>query len=119
MFVYNCHINRTNFLERGLVYMKIKIVNKKKFVRSLIILVGLVILVVLGVNNTYSKTEISYKEDYILKGDTLWSIAENEKNTNEYYKHKDIRDVVYEIKKINNFEDENLTIGQKIIIPYI
>lgn len=99
--------------------MKIKIVNKKKFIRSLIVLAGLIILLLLGVNNTYSKTEISYKENYILKGDTLWSIAEHEIDTNEYYKNKDVRDIVYEIKKINNLEDGNLTIGQKIIIPYI
>lgn len=99
--------------------MKIKIVNKKKFIRSIIILVGLIILTLLGINNTYSKTEISYKEDYILKGDTLWSIAENERNTNEYYKNKDIREVMYEIRKINNLQNENLTIGQKILIPYI
>lgn len=99
--------------------MKIKIVNKKKFIRSIIILVGLIILMLLGINNTYSKTEISYKEDYILKGDTLWSIAENERNTNEYYKNKDIREVMYEIRKINNLQNENLTIGQKILIPYI
>lgn len=99
--------------------MKIKIVNKKKFIRSIIILVGLIILMLLGINNTYSKTEISYKEDYILKGDTLWSIAENERNTNEYYKNKDIREVMYEIRKINNLQNENLTIGQKILIPYV
>lgn len=99
--------------------MKIKIVNKKKFIRSLILVTSLIILILLGINNTYSKTEISYKEDYILKGDTLWSIAENEINTNEYYQNKDIRDVMFEIKKINNLQDGNLTIGQKIIIPYL
>ena len=78
--------------------MKLKIVNK---------------------NSTYSKSKIAYKEDYILKGDTLWSIAENEINTNEYYKNSDIRDVMYEIKELNNIKNENLEIGQKIIIPNI
>jgi hypothetical protein len=96
-----------------------KIVNKKKFIRSLTILVGLIILLLLGITNTYSKTEISYKEDYILKGDTLWSIAENEISKNEYYKDKDIREVIYEIKRINNIQNDNLEIGQKILIPYI
>lgn len=99
--------------------MKIKIVNKKKFIRSLIILLTLVILALLGINNTYSKTEVAYKEDYIIKGDTLWSIAENEINTNEYYKNKDIREVMYEIKQLNNIKNENLEIGQKILIPNI
>lgn len=99
--------------------MKVKIVNKKKFIRSLIIVIALIVLTLLRINNTYSKTEISYKEDYILKGDTLWSIAESEINTNQYYKNKDIRDVMFEIKKINNLPDGNLTIGQKILIPYL
>ena len=78
----------------------------------LIIISGL-----LGISRTYSKTQISYKEDYILEGDTLWSIAENEINTNEYYKNKDIREVIYEIKELNHLQSENLKIGQKIWIP--
>ena len=99
--------------------MKMKIVNKKKFVRSMMMLIGLVILIVLGLitTTTYSKTEIGYKEDYVLKGDTLWSIAEQEVNQNEYYKNKDIREVMYEIRQLNHITNDNLEIGQKIIIP--
>lgn len=99
--------------------MKLKIVNKKKFIRSLVIMASLIILILFGITNTYSKTEIIYKEDYIIKGDTLWSIAKNEINTNEYYKNKDIREVMFDIKKVNHLPDGNLTIGQKIIIPHI
>lgn len=99
--------------------MKMKIVNKKKFLRSMMMLIGLVILIVLGLitTTTYSKTEIGYKEDYVLKGDTLWSIAEQEVNQNEYYKNKDIREVMYEIRQLNHITNDNLEIGQKIIIP--
>ena len=99
--------------------MKLKIVNKKKFTRSIIILLGVIISAFLGISNTYSKTEIAYKEDYIIEGDTIWSIAENEVKSNEYYKNKDIREVIYDIKKLNNIKNENLEIGQKIIIPNI
>ena len=99
--------------------MKIKIVNKKKFIRSLALLIGLILFMLLGMNRTYSKTEIAYREDYIIKGDTLWSIAEKEATTNEYYKNKDIRDVMYEIKQINHLENGSLEIGQKILIPNI
>lgn len=99
--------------------MKIKIVNKKKFIRSLVILVGIILLMLLGINRTYSKTKIAYREDYIIKGDTLWSIAEKEAMTNEYYKNTDIRDVMYQIKEINHLSDGNLEIGQKILIPNI
>lgn len=99
--------------------MKIKIVNKKKFIRSIMVLIGFAILMVAGMitSTTYSKTEIGYKEDYILKGDTLWSIAEQEVNQNEYYKGKDIREVMYEIRELNHITNDNLEIGQKIIIP--
>ena len=98
--------------------MKITIVNKTKFISSVIILVALIFLILLGMTNTYSKTEVAYKENYIFDGDTLWSVAEEQTNTNEYYKNKDIREVIYEIKKINNIEDGKLEIGQKIVIPY-
>ena len=96
-----------------------KIVNKKKFIKTIVIVIVLLFLLCLIINNTYSKAKISYKEDYIIKGDTLWSIAVHEVNTNEYYKGKDVRKVMYEIKKINNLESNNLTIGQKIKIPSI
>lgn len=99
--------------------MKIKMVNKRKCIRSLIFITMLLILTLLGINSTYSKTKIVYKEDYIIKGDTLWDIAENEVNTNQYYKNRDIRDVMYELKKINHLSNENLEIGKKIFIPNI
>lgn len=99
--------------------MKIKIVNKKKFTRSFILILGIILLGFLGITNTYSKTEVAYKEDYIVRGDTLWSIAENQVKQNEYYKNKDVREVMYEIKQINHIQNENLEIGQKILIPYL
>lgn len=97
--------------------MKIKIVNKKKFMRSTIVLTCLLILFIFGITCSYSKTKLEYKESYVSKGETLWSIAENEINTNTYYKNKDIRNVISEIKRINNLNDGNLKIGQKILIP--
>ena len=118
MFGYNyLKMKRTKF-QKGDDYMKI--VNKKKFIISTIIIVGSLLLMILSFNNTYSKAQISYKQNYIFEGDTLWSIAKEEINTNEYYKGKDIRKVVYEIKQINNLENnKDLVVGQKIIIPTI
>jgi hypothetical protein len=96
--------------------MKIKIINKKKFISSLIILAGLLLALFLGINHTYSKTEISYKEEFIYAGDTLWSIAEREAKNNKYYENKDIRSIVSELKDINHING-NLEIGEKICIP--
>lgn len=95
-----------------------KIVNKKKFIRSFIIVtISVIILLFIGLNNTYSKGETKYKEEYIYAGDTLWSIAEREAKNNNYYENKDVRNIIIEIKEINHIESGNLKIGQKIKIP--
>ena len=94
-----------------------KIVNKTKFVRTISILIILICMIIIFSKNTYSKGEISYKEDYIYSGDTLWSIAENEIENNKYFENKDIRNVVYELKNVNNFSSSELYEGQKIKIP--
>ena len=101
--------------------MKIKIVNKRKFIMMCLILVILVSIVLMGINHTYSKTEVSYKEEFIYEGDTLWSISERELKENKYYKGNDInveskRDTISELKNINNI-DGNLKVGEKILIP--
>ena len=94
-----------------------KIVNKTKFVRTISILTLIIIACVIFCNKTYSKVEVNYKEEYICEGDTLWDIAKKEKKNNKYFENKDIRDVVSEIKKVNNLKNIDLLAGQKILIP--
>lgn len=94
-----------------------KIVNKAKFIRTISILIILVCIVIIFSKNTYSNGEISYKENYIYAGDTLWSIAKYEIENNKYFENKDIRNVVDELKTINNFSNSELYEGQKIKIP--
>ncbi len=88
-----------------------KIVNKKKFIRTMSILIILISSLILFAKNTYSKGEIVYKEDYIYSGDTLWSIAKIE------MKNKDIREVIDELETINNLNNRDLIEGEKIKIP--
>ena len=98
--------------------MKLKIVNSKKFIRSLIIItVSILFLLFIGFNNTYSKGKIKYKEEYISRGDTIWEIAEKESRENKYFENIDVRSIVKEIKTINSIENQTLEIGQKIQIP--
>ena len=59
--------------------MKIKIVNTKKFMRMMFVIICLIFVLLLGFDKTYSKTEFYYREEYIIEGDTLWSIAKNQK----------------------------------------
>lgn len=92
--------------------MKIK--NKKKFVRAILIIVAIVSLFIC--KSTFSFSEQKYKTIYVSSGETLWGIAENEQKHNSYYKDKDIREIVYNIKNINNLQNYNLYEGQKLII---
>lgn len=96
-----------------------KIVNCKKFLRSIILIIGLVIIFTVSISNnvSFSKQEISFKEIYASSGDTLWTLAKNESNTNSYYLDKDLRYIVKDIKKFNNLETSELSVGQKILIP--
>lgn len=90
---------------------KVKI-NYFKMIRSIIILVILIYTLVLGIQNAIAKNErnnieVNYTTYHVSKGETLWSIAEQQ----DY--DGDIREVVYKIRQDNNI-DGNLSIGQEI-----
>jgi len=95
-----------------------KIVNRKKFIRMVTLLVGSIVVIFFYFSNvSFSKGEIKTKTLYISSGDTLWSIAEHEQESNPYYQEKDIRSIIYEIKKLNHLSNNsNLTVGQKLIL---
>lgn len=97
-----------------------KIVNKKKFIRSMSITIGLIIFIILLlINTSFSHTETNYKKVSVISGDTLWTIAKFEKDNNSYFEDKDIRYIVDEIKYINNLNTSNLNIGDELTIPTI
>ena len=68
-------------------------------------------------STSLSYEEIKYSEVYVSSGDTLWSIAKSEQENNNYYKGKDIREIIFDIKKINNLSSSELVVNQKILIP--
>ena len=97
-----------------------RIINRKKFIRSVSITICLIIfLIMLFINTSFSHTEIKYKKISVISGDTLWNIAKQERNTNDYFNNKDIRDIVDEIKYLNNLKSSNLNIGDELAIPTI
>ena len=95
-----------------------RIVNKKKFIRMITLIIGIIVFTSIYFSNiSFSKGEVKTKTIYVSSGDTLWTIASEEQENNLYYEDKDIRDIIYEIKKINNLENKsNLIVGQKLII---
>lgn len=96
---------------------KLKIVNKNKFKRAICFILLVIIMILFITLSSYSNTKTKYKIDFVSKGDTLWSIAEKEINNNDYYKGKDIRKVIYEIKELNNLSNNNLVEGTSLKIP--
>ena len=94
-----------------------KIVNVKKFIRTISILVILILIIILFSNKTYSKVDTKYKEESIILGDTLWSISQEKSKNNKYFENKDIREIVSEIKRINKLDNLDLKEGQKLVIP--
>jgi len=98
--------------------ISMKIVNLRKFIRSIMILLFLIF----GISVFFSKATLSYKQlEYeiicVEHGDTLLKIAEKQKESNEYYKRKDIRDIVYDIKKVNNLNSSDIYVAQELKIP--
>lgn len=97
--------------------MKLKIVNKKKFIRMVASIVIILASIFIGLNKAYSSGKMEYKQEYVVSGDTLWSLAEKESQENDFYKNKDVRDIIQELKYINHLESNDLKIGQEILIP--
>ncbi len=98
--------------------MKIK--NIKKFVRSILIILGLTIAIILLISKaSYSNKEVEYKTLCVSEGDTLWSIAKYNQESNEYYRGKDVRYIINDLKKINKLNGSNIIADQELIIPVI
>ena len=97
-----------------------KIVNFKKFIRSICIVLGVIfVLSLIFAKGTLSYKEVEFTKLCVASGDTLWNIAEELQSTNNYYSNKDIRYIISDIKDINNLESSNIYSGQELMIPII
>lgn len=95
-----------------------KIVNKKKFLTTNIVIILFICIILLLISKcTLSHVDITYTKTYIEFGDTLWNIAKEQQNNNNYYKDKEIREIISDIKRVNNLKSCNLSVGQEIKIP--
>ena len=97
--------------------MKFKITNINRFITSIAVAAGIIICIVfMFPKASFSTGELSYKKITVCSGDTLWGIASNESITNSYYKNKDIRMIIDQIKSLNNLTNSSLDIGQELLI---
>ncbi|MDZ7672541.1 MAG: LysM peptidoglycan-binding domain-containing protein [Halanaerobiales bacterium] len=85
---------------------------KKLFAVISVIILLTITLITLYTINGITEKEIYYKNIEIKNGQTLWKIVEN-----EFGNDSDIRKYVYQIKKINNLENSNISPGQVLKIP--
>lgn len=95
--------------------------NKKKFrfskykvIRNFTIIA--IILLFFSLKSHAYNDNINYKTIIVNKGQTLWKIAEEEQKINEYYKNKDIRDIIKNIEKTNNLKTSTIYENQKLKI---
>ena len=97
-----------------------KIVNFKKFIRSLVITLFIIFCISLVfAKSSLSHKEVEYEKFYVESGDTLWTIASYLQNHNDYYKNKDIRFIISDLKDINNLKSGNIYANQELMVPVI
>ena len=104
---------------------KIKVKNNRlQLLIRIVILFIIICLFIFLLLSIFNRSEASpskvlkVKTYYVSKGDTLWSIANNEKNINSYYKNIDVQDIVEEIRNYNNIDEDLININQKLFIVY-
>ena len=99
--------------------MRIK--NLKRFITFIVSMFIITLSICLFIsNNSFSHSDsINKKTIYTSYGDTLWSIAQNEQANNKYYKNKSVREIIEDIKNVNNMKTSNLSSSQELLIPYI
>lgn len=95
-----------------------KIVNKTRFYTFLtitLILGGIITNTLLSTAKAYSNpVDQPYEEIIVAEGDTIWYIA-LEFMPNNY----DIREMVYNIRQLNNMDTVSIHPGDKIKVPIV
>lgn len=84
--------------------------NKKRFYIALLLL-SFIITTPVFASTIYESKEPAYDTVVVKEGDSLWNILSS------YSKNSDIRDYIYEVKKLNKMKDSNIYPGQTILIP--
>lgn len=85
-----------------------RIINKRRFTTSVLIF-ALVIISIFSL--CFAKAEVETEEYVVSTGETLWSIASENKKDGQ-----DIREYIYELRQFNNLDDCTIYPNQVIKI---
>lgn len=112
-----CYIIYEQLFRKRIGYdmTKYRIVNKFRFITFLTVLILILSFAAISIFDLskVSGSDIrEYSEITVVDGDTIWQIAKTYGSDS-----KDIREVVYEICKINNINADMLRAGQKLLVP--
>ena len=89
--------------------------NKKKFVRAILLIIGISIGINLLISTTaFSHQDLKYKTVSVSSGDTLWNIAEKYMN-NDY---DSVQAYMKELKEINGLSGDKIYEGKYLMVPY-
>ncbi len=90
-----------------------RIVNKRKFTKSILILIFIIVITIICISQIFNKPKYNIETiDYIVsKNETLWGIAEQYKMPDQ-----DARDYIDKIKELNNMKTATIYEGQAITI---
>ncbi|MDE5695853.1 MAG: LysM peptidoglycan-binding domain-containing protein [Lachnospiraceae bacterium] len=116
-------MNNTDYTTKALINRQ----KRKRQVRNHIMAVLLSLVLILAISLLFISfsTEANdmehqpsykyYKSIEISKGDTLWSIANDNFDSAHY---KNIHEYVTEVKKLNSLTSDNIVAGSHVIVPY-
>ena len=88
--------------------MRLKIVDKTRFITSMTVIIMFLVLIC---SFTNAKENVVYEDYTVSAGETLWSIASENKKDGQ-----DVREYIYELQEINNIGNCMIYSGQEIKI---
>ncbi len=86
--------------------------NVRKMVKNIILIVAVLLLFKAAISYQIAKTDYNTYDYLVVNNDTLWTIAGQICDEN-----KNIRNVIIDIKEINNLKDSTIYVGQTIKLP--
>jgi len=94
-----------------------RIINFPRFILTMIIVILLITFILMFITgSSLSYSQVVYTSICVSQGDTLWNIAKDLKENNTNYCNKEIREIIYEIKQLNNLNNSELKIGQELLV---